>query len=142
MSDKTYKVLSMVMQSAVILVAVAILITTVSVFSERNEKPPVAESTVESQAAPADNQVHSTANDPVSQETESETQVMASPDHLYTIREYHDHIGVFLSGHDLPYLEVGVRVSALPEADQALLREGIHADSRAELISVLQDYDG
>ena len=67
---------------------------------------------------------------------------MAPQEHLYTIREYHDHIGVFLRGQQTPYLEVGVRVASLPEADQILLKNGIYADNRTELIAVLQDYDG
>ena len=145
MSDKRYQVVSIVMQCAVVLMAAAILITMITVYSDGEQTPPAAESAPESQTSTVDNQTYSTANEAVSQGTEEESEapaVMASPDHLYTIREYHDHIAVFLSGNDVPYLEIGVRVSDLPEADQALLAEGIYADSRAELISVLQDYHG
>ena len=140
MSDKTYRILSMAIQGVMTLTMVAVLVTAISVFSGKTELPPVSESSAESQIDPADNQTYSTANDAVSQETEAP--VMAPQEHLYTIREYHDHIGVFLRGQQTPYLEVGVRVASLPEADQVLLKNGIYADNRAELIAVLQDYDG
>ncbi len=58
---------SIVMQCAVVLMAAAVLITMITVYSDGEQTPPVAESAPESQTSTVDNQTYSTANEAGSQ---------------------------------------------------------------------------
>ena len=59
----------------------------------------------------------------------------------YLVREHKGIIGVFTAdGH--PLYTVEVYVKTLPETDKRLLADGIFANSKAELLEILGDYDG
>ena len=78
------------------------------------------------------------------QETESEAPVEseAPPEEAsegYLIKEYRGQIGVFSENGTL--LEViDTYIKTLPEADRALLGEGISVKTKSELYSVIEDY--
>lgn len=58
----------------------------------------------------------------------------------WMLREHNGKIGIFSteSGELLEVLEVHIKT--LPTADRALLREGISARSKKELLSLIEDY--
>ena len=57
----------------------------------------------------------------------------------YYAREYRDKIGIFYVDGSL-YQVLDTYVKTLPEADRRLLGEGIRIDSKAELLSIVEDY--
>ncbi len=83
---------------------------------------------------------NSTAITPSSQES-SEINAMASKTDIYTVKEYEGKIGVFYNQENVPYQEIDVDVASLPEADQALLKEGITVYSTEKLNSIIEDYE-
>jgi len=96
----------------------------------------------QSQSEPASSNIlyNSTSNTPSSQEN-SGIIAMASKTDVYTVKEYEGHIGVFLNDDTVPYQEIDVDVSALPEADQVLLKDGIKVYSTEKLNSIIEDYE-
>lgn len=68
----------------------------------------------------------------LSPKTDSETTV-------YILKEYNGNIGIFDSSGVLIDL-INVSTKSLPEADRNMLRTGIYAFSRNELISLIEDY--
>ena len=58
---------------------------------------------------------------------------------IFVLREHEEKIGVFDTSGVLVDV-IDVRVSSLPETDRELLRYGIYAFSRGELISLIEDY--
>ena len=59
----------------------------------------------------------------------------------FIVREHQGIIGIFKSDGNLEYT-VDVYVKALPASDRMLLSEGIFAKDKAELLDILEDYDG
>lgn len=84
-------------------------------------------------------QVHFTSKPPASQEN-SETSASQAASSAYIIREYKGHIGVFRDGEPEPFQELDVLFDTLPPSDRALLTKGIHAETEAQLRSLLEDY--
>ena len=70
----------------------------------------------------------------LSAESDSETTI-------FILREYNGYIGVFNSSDVLIDL-INVSTKSLPEADRNMLRTGIYAFSKNELISLIEDYTG
>ena len=70
----------------------------------------------------------------ISAKSDSETTV-------FILREYNGYIGIFDSSGVLIDL-INVSTKSLPEADRNMLRTGIYAFSRNELISIIEDYTG
>lgn len=66
---------------------------------------------------------------------------MASDITVYTMRAYLGHIGIFLNDSGTPFQELNVDVSLLPEADQALLKNGIRVTDRDRLNRLIEDYE-
>lgn len=62
------------------------------------------------------------------------------PPSSYRVTVYQGKIGVFAAGENDPFLTADVPVYLLPEEDQRLLREGISAQSLAEVRAILEDY--
>ena len=61
----------------------------------------------------------------------------------YTVKEHRGRIAVFKAGNEAPELILdGVAVRDLPSYDRELLKNGIPAESEAELRRILEDYDG
>lgn len=58
----------------------------------------------------------------------------------YILKESDGYVAVFSSNDPQPIQVTGIRVSGLRQADQALLRDGITAASREELLSLLEDF--
>lgn len=89
--------------------------------------------------------VYSIANTSSSQEslppiyeassTESDLTVM------YRLQSYQGHIGVFRGKEEIPFYELNVSITSLPESDQKLLEKGIKVESDEKLRSLLEDYD-
>ena len=78
---------------------------------------------------------------PAANNTESETVAASSPSApKYTVGEYDGKLAVFFGESDTPTLIYEVRVDSLPEADAALLKNGITAETDAELRSIVEDY--
>ncbi len=88
-------------------------------------------------------QSHSTANSRTSQENSglpAMAEEMETREGPYLVREYEGRIGVFLEGELLPLQELPVVVAELPKTDQLLLASGIPAESKQELLRILEDY--
>ena len=66
---------------------------------------------------------------------------MASKTDIYTLKEYDGKIGIFYNAEIVPFQQINVEVSSLPEADQVLLKEGIIVYSKEELKSKIEDYE-
>jgi len=62
-------------------------------------------------------------------------------DTTFILREYDGTIGIFDSAGVLIDV-IDVQIKSLPEADRDMLRTGIYAFSRNELISLIEDYTG
>lgn len=88
-----------------------------------------------------DNQEYFTTEQSNSQETQ-EVDGLVSPSHLYVVTISGDAVVVYMSGRDVPYIKFFVDLKNMPKEDISLLKKGIYADSRAELIKILEDYDG
>ena len=58
----------------------------------------------------------------------------------YLVREHEGIIGVFNTDGELLYT-VDVYIKTLPLSDRELLRQGIHAKDRSELLEILGDYN-
>ena len=58
----------------------------------------------------------------------------------YTLREYEGKLAVFRGDSRAPYQIYDVSVSTLPEYDRTLLKEGIPADTPAQLDRLIEDY--
>ena len=87
-----------------------------------------------------DNQNYSTTKHNLSQETQ-ETDVFPELEYLYKVTLYEDSVAVFLYGKDKPYIKLYVDLRSIPNDDKELLKEGIYAKTKAELIRILEDYD-
>lgn len=61
---------------------------------------------------------------------------------FYTVREYENAVGVFASESSVPEKVHTLFVRALPEADRAALKSGIHVASEDELRSLIEDLTG
>ena len=57
----------------------------------------------------------------------------------WIVKEYCGQIGIFSTEGTLLYV-LDTYVKTLPEADRRLLGEGIRIDSKAELLSIVEDY--
>ena len=60
---------------------------------------------------------------------------------IFILKEYNGYIGVFDKSSVLMDV-INVQIKSLPEADRNMLRTGIYAFSRNELISLIEDYTG
>lgn len=60
---------------------------------------------------------------------------------IFILKEYNGYIGVFDESSVLVDV-INVQIKSLPEADRNMLRTGIYAFSRNELISLIEDYTG
>ena len=70
-----------------------------------------------------------------------DNQIQGQNDH-YIVKESNGKIGVFHSDGSVPlYLLDSPYVRDLPEYDRKLLQQGIIAQSNAELLEILEDYD-
>lgn len=58
----------------------------------------------------------------------------------YTVREYDGRIAVFFEGSKQPMMIYDVYVAELPDADAALLKNGLTTQTQAELQSIIEDY--
>lgn len=58
----------------------------------------------------------------------------------YTLREYEGKLAVFRGDSKAPYQIYDVSVSTLPEYDRTLLKEGIPAETSAQLDRLIEDY--
>jgi hypothetical protein len=83
---------------------------------------------------------NSTLNSTSSQEN-SEIEAMTSKSDTYIVKEYEGHIGVFYNDNRVPYQEIHVDVSSLPEADQQLLKKGIKVTDADKLNGIIEDYE-
>lgn len=83
---------------------------------------------------------NSTLNSASSQEN-SEVQAMTSRSDTYTVKEYEGHIGVFHNDAPIPYQEIEVDISSLPEADRQLLKKGITVTDTNKLNGIIEDYE-
>ena len=61
---------------------------------------------------------------------------------LYLMREYEEHIAVFLIGEETPLMVLDTRVKFLPDYDRMLLESGIPARDKEELSALIEDYIG
>ena len=61
-------------------------------------------------------------------------------DMSFWVREHEGIIGVFDNGGELEYT-VEIYIKTLPEKDRRLLRSGIYAKNREELLEILGDYN-
>ena len=83
---------------------------------------------------------NSTPNNTSSQEN-SEITAMTSRSNTYTVKEYEGHIGVFYNNESIPYQEIDVEISSLPEADRQLLKKGIKVTDTNKLNGIIEDYE-
>jgi hypothetical protein len=83
---------------------------------------------------------NSTPNSASSQEN-SEITAMTSKSDTYTVKEYQGHIGVFYNDESIPYQEIDVDISALPQADRELLETGIKVTDENKLKGIIEDYE-
>ena len=58
----------------------------------------------------------------------------------YTLREYEGKLAVFRGDSKAPYQIYDVSVNTLPEYDRTLLKEGIPAETSAQLDRLIEDY--
>ena len=65
---------------------------------------------------------------------------MASKTDVYMLKEYEGRIGVYHNDDDIPYQQIDVDVSSLPDADQKLLKDGIKVYSIQDLNNRIEDY--
>lgn len=84
--------------------------------------------------------INSTANTSSSQES-SEINTLTSSIDVFTVKEYNGKIGIFFNEDPVPYQELNVDVSMLPDDAKKLLKDGIRAHSKAELNSIIENYD-
>ena len=66
---------------------------------------------------------------------------MAQPGDKYVIKEHNGKIAVFLEGKKDPYMELDIWVDELTQEDAKISRQGITAQTPAELLRMLEDYD-
>lgn len=60
----------------------------------------------------------------------------------YILREYNGRLAVFENKEDIPEEILDVSISIFPENDIIKLREGITAESRDELMRLIEDFSG
>ncbi len=60
----------------------------------------------------------------------------------YTLKEYDGKLAVFEADAAYPSEVFNIYVITLPESDRALLKSGIPANSKAELLRLIEDYTG
>lgn len=71
----------------------------------------------------------------------SDIETVVSPDHLYTVTIIEDTIVVFSRDSETPYMKIYIDIKNMPQGDIDVLKKGIYADSKAELIKILEDYN-
>lgn len=64
-----------------------------------------------------------------------------TPQASWVVRAHDEKIGVFDINGELEYV-VDVYLITLPQADQELLKQGIHVSDEAELAALMEDYTG
>ena len=67
-------------------------------------------------------------------------EAQAAEHECFIVREHEGIIGVFNTDGELLYT-VDVYIKTLPLSDRELLRQGIHAKDRSELLEILGDYN-
>ena len=73
-------------------------------------------------------------------EEQNEESASTEPEHQgFLVKEHHGQIGIFLSDGTLIEI-LDTYVKTLPEADRALLGEGIWVETRAALNALIEDY--
>lgn len=60
----------------------------------------------------------------------------------YTLKEYDGKLAVFEADAAYPAEVFNILVSTLPESDRDLLKSGIPANSKTELLRLIEDYTG
>ncbi len=70
----------------------------------------------------------------------SETSTAAAS--VYTLKEFNGKLAVFETGTDSPLEVFSILVSSLPEGDRDMLKTGIKANTKAELLRLIEDYTG
>ena len=84
--------------------------------------------------------VEGTANDEPEQPT-PKSEISAEKEN-YRVKEYNGRIAVFIDGNETPlYTLETPLVNELPQYDRDILEKGIIAESNAELLQILEDYD-
>jgi hypothetical protein len=116
----------------VTLTAVVLLVLIIIQIKESNQPSTVPSSAISEL-------INSTANYPSSQESSNIT-VMTSQSTIYVVKTYSGHIGVFANNSNVPFEEIDVDVSTLPQMDQNLLSKGIEVTSESKLNKLLEDY--
>ena len=86
------------------------------------------------------NQNYSTTKHTLSQETR-QTDASAAVLYEYKVTIYEDTVAVFVCGKEKPYIKLYVDLKSIPNEDRRVLKEGIYAKNKAELIKILEDYD-
>ena len=61
---------------------------------------------------------------------------------VYLLKEYNGQIGAFAPGESEPFYTLETPFSVLPAADQSALLSGIEADSKEELMRLIEDFEG
>ncbi len=85
--------------------------------------------------------VEGLSSDKQPQPTEPKSEISAESG-SYRVQSHNGRIAVFIDGDKTPlYILDAPLVSDLPEYDQNLLNMGITAESNAELLKILEDYD-
>lgn len=88
----------------------------------------------------ADNYNHTTTKHGLSQETQK-TDAPVTAGHLYKVVLCEDNITVFALNQTEPYIKIFIDSKNIPSEDRKLLENGIYADTKAQLIRILEDYD-
>ncbi len=81
-----------------------------------------------------------TSNETSSQEN-SEIIAMASRSNTYILREYEGHIGIFYNDESIPYQEIDVDITLLPQPDREQLKTGIKVTDPDDLRKRIEDYE-
>ena len=58
----------------------------------------------------------------------------------YLMREYEEHIAIFLIGEEMPFMVLDTRVGFLPDYDRMLLKTGILVRDKEQLSALIEDY--
>ncbi len=74
--------------------------------------------------------------------TPSAKQTDTSVQTTYLLKEHHGQIGAFAPGESEPFYMLETPLAVLPKEDQAALFSGIQANSKEELMQMIEDFEG
>ncbi len=75
-------------------------------------------------------------------EPQSTKQADTSVQTVYLLKEYNGQIGAFAPGETEPFYILETPFSILPAEDQSQLTAGIEAESKEELMRLIEDFEG